>query len=318
VTAPVAFFAVRAAQALKDIGSARLYASAEAARRVYDEVATITGLPLEVLLDGDMGAYPQRRHDILIVRTIALHVALAETLAAEGVRPGLIAGLSVGLSSAAHLAGCLTLAQAIGLHWGDRFGADAVPASAATCWMDPDMDPDEFCAASEFDVHPVMDFGLAPNGTGHLVILAGTPAEVRRLADARLLPKLVVHPDTRASHTPLHAAVAERVRRHLAAIPMADPAVPITDGLCPGALTTGAQVAESIWRNQSHPLRAKLALDEIGARGTRLCLSLGPTQVDQLLRFPCPVLRLTGPDDVAEAVSRVRELHDEVGATGLR
>jgi len=316
VTAAVAFFAVRAAQALKSIGSAQLYASAQAARRVYDEVATITGLPLEVLLDGEIGAYPQRRHDILIVRTIALHIAIAETLAAQGVRPDLIAGLSVGLSSAAYLTGCLTLAQAVGLHWGDRFGADAVPASAATCWMSPDMDPGEFCAATDFGVHPVMDFGLAPNGTGHLVILAGAPADVRRLADARLLPKLVVHPDTRASHTPLHAAVAERVRRHLAGIVMADPAVPITDGLRPGALTTGPQVAESIWRNQSHPLRAELALAEIGARGTGLCLSLGPTQVDQLLRFPCPVLRLAGPDDIAEAVSRARELRDEVGVSG--
>jgi [acyl-carrier-protein] S-malonyltransferase len=304
----IAFFMMRASQALKDIGSADFYKMYPAVQRVYSDISEWTGISIPLLLDEEITDTPEVRHALLAIRSIALHLAIHDVLAEQGVRPDVAFGLSLGFTSASCVAGALGRRDAVGLQWQRRNVPDSPEQAVASCWVREGRDPQDYYGDSREDVHLVADFGPAPDGRSRFIMLGGYKETLECLAAEDPGAGVTIYPRTRASHTPLRKHDGDFLRSQLSGVAFTDPVIPLIAGLSPGVLATAAEVRDAIWQNQVLPVRIPYGMSEMARRGVRLCISLGPTQVDSLMTFPCPVMRISKPGHVAAAVGRCREL----------
>jgi [acyl-carrier-protein] S-malonyltransferase len=308
----IAYFMFRAARAIKDIGSAELYEGYQVVRDLYSDVSTWTGLTVPDLLDEDVSEKVENLHSVLAIRSLANHLSLADILAEEGLKPSAVIGLSLGLISGSCLSGALGRRDAFEMLWERRHIYDA-PASVAgqavaMCRIGPDDDPDRLCGESWPGVYPAAYFGVTPDGESQYLLLAGYTEALDRLAASEPDAVLKVISETRAAHTPLRQHECDFVRSYLADVCFADPVIPLIGCMDPGALRTALDVRAALCQNHVRPVRASYAMAELAARGIELCIALGPTQVENLMRFPCPVIRIEKPADVASALAAVAEL----------
>jgi len=307
----IAYFMFRAGQAVEDTGSAEFYESYQSVRDLYCDVSGWTGLPLSVLLDKDVPEKVKYRNSVQVIRSLANHLGLADVLAEEGLKPSAVVGLSLGLISASCMSGALGRREAFDMLWGRRH-IDDDPATGAgqavaMCRIGPDDDPDLLYGRSWPGVYPAAYFGVTPDGTSQFLLLGGHKEALDRLAASKPDTVLKVF-ETRAGHTPLRQQECDFVRSYLADVCIADPAVPVIACLDPGALRTAPDVYAALWQNQVRPVRVSYAMTEMAVGGIELCIALGPTQVERLMRFPCSVIRIEKPADVASALAAVAEL----------
>jgi [acyl-carrier-protein] S-malonyltransferase len=305
----VAYFMMRAAQAIKDIGSAKLYESYQVVRDLYIDVSAWTGLTVSDLLEEDIPEKPEIRSSMLAIRSLANQLALADVLSEEGLKPSAVVGLSLGLTSAACLSGALRRQDAFEMLWERRHIPEMPPSGAeqavAMCRIGPDDDPDRLCGESWPGVYPAVYFGVAPAGDCQYLALGGYRESLDRLAASEPDAVLKVFPETRAAHTPLRQHDCDFMKSYLANVRFADPAIPLIACLDPGVLRTAPDVHVAMWQNQVRPVKVSYAMDEMAAREIDLCIALGPTQVESLMRFPCPVVRIEKPADVADVLAKV-------------
>ena len=308
----VAYFMFRAARAIRDIGSAELYESYQVVRDLYSDVSTWTGLTVSDLLDEDVPEKAEILHSVLAIRSLANHLSLADVLSEEGVKPSALVGFSLGLISASCVSGALSRRDAFEMLWERRNLVDEPASTAgqavAMCRIGPDDDPDLLCGESWPGVYPAAYFGVTPDGDSQYLLLGGYKEALDRLAASEPDAVLKVLPDTRAAHTPLRQHECDFTRSYLADVSFADPVIPVIACQDPGALRTALDVRAAIWQNHVRPVRASYAMAEMTARGIELCIALGPTQVEGLMRFPCPVIRIEKPADVASALAKMAEL----------
>jgi [acyl-carrier-protein] S-malonyltransferase len=308
----VAYFMFRAAQAIRDIGSAELYESYQVVRDLYSDVSAWTGLTVSELLDEDVSEKVENLHSVLAIRSLANHLSLADVLAEEGLKPSAVVGFSLGLVSAGCLSGALGRREAFEMLWARRQITDepafAAGQAVAMCRIGPDDDPDRLCGESWPGVYPAAYFGPTPDGESQYLLLGGYKESLDRLAGSEPDAVLKVLSDTRAAHTPLRQPEGDFVKSYLADVSFADPDIPVIACLDPGALRTAPDVRAAIWQNHVRPVKASHAMAELAARGIDLCIALGPTQVEGLMTFPCPVIRIEKPADVAAARAKVDEL----------
>lgn len=308
----VAYFMFRAARAIKDIGSAELYEGYQVVRDLYSDVSKWTGLTVSNLLDEDASEKVENLHSVLAIRSLANHLSLADVLAEEGLKPSAVIGFSLGLISGSCISGALERRDAFEMLWERRHIYDDPDSGAgqavAMCRIGPDDDPDLLCGESWPGVYPAAYFGVTPDGDSQYLLLAGYTEALERLAASEPDAVLKVFPETRAAHTPLRQHECDFVSSYLADVCFADPDIPLIACMDPGALRTALEVRAAIGLNHVRPVRAAYATAELADRGIGLCIALGPTQVESLMRFPCPVIRIEKPADVASALAKVDEL----------
>ena len=222
----------------------------------------------------------------------AVQVGVVGALAAEGIRPALVFGHSVGEVAAAWSAGILTLDQAARLivaRSGHQHATKGTGRMAAI-------------GASPEAVAPLLEAcgpGLeiaAVNGPSAITV-AG-PAE----AIARLCPAAE---QARFSAVPLdldyafHAAAMDPVREgllhDLAALAPQAGGIPMVSTVTGAVLRGEDAVAAYWWRNLREPVRFRDAVREAGRMGARLFLEIGPSAVLQ------SYLRESLREDTAEA-----------------
>jgi len=308
----VAYFMIRAARTINGIGSADLYERYQVVRNLYSDVSTWTGLAVSDLLDEDFSEKVENLQSVLEIRSLANHLSLADILAEEGLKPSVAVGFSLGLISGSCLSGALGRRDAFQMLWERRHIHDD-PASAAgqavaMCRIGPDDDPDLLCGASRPGVYPAVYFGVTPDGDSQYLLIAGHTEALNRLAASEPDAVLKVFPETIAAHTPLQQRECDFVKSYLADAGFADPVIPVIACMDPGALRTALDVRAAIWENHVRPVKVSYAMEELAARGVELCIALGPTQVEGLMSFPCPVIRIEKPADVASALAKVAEL----------
>ncbi len=305
----VAYFMFRAARAIRDIGSAELFESYQVVSDLYADVSAWTGLAVSDLLDEDVPEKAEIQHSVLAIRSLANHLSLADVLSEEGLKPSAAVGFSLGLISASCVSGALGRRDAFEMLWERRHISDSGAGQAvAMCRIGPDDDPGLLCGESWPGVYPAAYFGVTPDGGSQYLLLGGYKEALDRLAASEPDAVLKVLPDTRAAHTPLRQHECDFARSYLADVSFADPVIPVIACLDPGALRTALDVRAAICQNHVRPVRASYAMVEMAARGIELCIALGPTQVEGLMRFPCPVVRIEKPADVASALAKVAEL----------
>lgn len=305
----VAYFMFQAAQAIKGIGSAEIYEGYQVVRDLYSDVSAWTGLTVSDLLEEDVSEKAEFHHSVRAIRSLANYLSLADVLAEEGLKPSAVVGFSLGLISASCVSGALGRRDAFEMLWERRHISDSGAGQAvAMCRIGPDDDPDLLCGESRPGVYPAACFGVTPDGDSQYLLLAGHKEALDRLAASEPDAVLKVFPETRAAHTPLRQHECDFVRSYLTDVSLADPVIPVIACLDPGALRTALDVRAAMWQNHVRPVRVSYAMAEMAARGIELCIALGPTQVESLMRFPCPVVRIEKPADVASVLAKVAEL----------
>jgi [acyl-carrier-protein] S-malonyltransferase len=202
-----------------------------------------------------------------------------------GPAPAVVAGHSLGEYSALVAAGALELGDALPLV---RFRAqcmqEAVPegvgAMAAILMLEDDAVRAacaEAQAASPGEVVEAVNF----NAPGQVVI-AGHKAAVARAAGickAKGAKRAVPLPVSAPFHSSLLRPAAERLREHLAKVPLAAPRIPLVNNVDVAVETEPARIRDALVRQAAAPVRWVECVKRIAAEGVTRLVEAGPGKV---------------------------------------
>jgi acyl transferase domain-containing protein len=215
--------------------------------------------------------------DIAQPANFILQVALAELLAAWGVRPGAIIGHSAGEPAAAYVAGCLTLEQAVRVIYYRSYLQHQTAGMGSMLAIG--LSQHEALLELNAQNDPTLTLA-AVNGPAQVTV-AGSAAGIERLRLALVARQLFARPlrvqvpfhsvYMEPLEAPLHAALGELVP--------APPTIPLY------STVTGERVAGAIhdagywYRNMREPVRFADAVNAALAEGQRLFVELAPHPV---------------------------------------
>jgi acyl transferase domain-containing protein/NADPH:quinone reductase-like Zn-dependent oxidoreductase/acyl carrier protein len=206
----------------------------------------------------------------------AIQVAMLPALAAEGLRPAMVLGHSVGEVAAAHAAGLLDLGEAARLvvarsrHQHAGRGDGRMAALNATA-----EDAAALVAGTRVEI-------AAFNGPAALT-LAGPAeelAQVQAAAEARRLPFVPLDLDY-AFHSAAMDPLRDGLLADLAGLACGTPARPMISTVTGAALEAGTADAGYWWRNLREPVRFEAAVRAALANGARVFVEIGPNPVLQ-------------------------------------
>ncbi|RKT54433.1 type I polyketide synthase [Saccharothrix australiensis] len=233
----------------------------------YDEVlAAFDGEVRHAVATGE------RLHDTGITQPalFALSVALYRLVRSWGVSPDFLVGHSIGEIAAAHVAGVLSLGDAVGLVSARGRLMRALPVGGVMVAV----------GVSERDVVPLLSGGVgvaAVNGPAS-VVLAGDESQVSAVVSSlrdrgvRTKRLSVSH----AFHSPLMDPMLDDFRRVLKSLTFREPELPIVSTLTGGLVTSELTDPEHWVRHAREAVRFADAVAVLEREGVRTFLELGP------------------------------------------
>ncbi|HWE85938.1 MAG TPA: ACP S-malonyltransferase [Terracidiphilus sp.] len=215
---------------------------------------------------------------------LTVSVAAWRVLEAEGVRPELAAGHSLGEWSAHVAAGTLSFADAVrSVKARGRAMQQAVPAGqggmAAVLMLDP-------AKVAEACAEAAAETGLAVaaanlNSPGQTVI-SGTLAAVEKAAEickAKGARRAVMLPVSAPFHCALMQPAQEEVARVLAAIAMHDPRIPVAANVTGALVRTAAEAKDALTRQVTGAVRWVDCVQALIGAGATTFIEVGPGKV---------------------------------------
>ncbi len=251
-----------------------------AARLVYEEASDATGMNL-LRLCKEGPAEELNRTEVTQPAILTASMAAYRVLSSETeLRPAMVAGHSLGEYTALTAAGGFELCHAAPLaRRRGRFMQEAVPegqgAMAAVLGMELNA-LEAICR--EVD-------GLAVpanlNCPGQIVISGETAAveAVIGLVRERGGKRAVLLPVSGPFHSPLMEPAAERLQAVLAALPIAEIAVPLVNNADAETVRTPAQIREGLVRQLTAPVRWEAGVRRMQAEGVVSFIEIGPGRV---------------------------------------
>jgi malonate decarboxylase epsilon subunit len=250
--------------------------------RTLQEASAVLGLDVGTL----DGAEALRSTAAVQPALLIAGVAAARALAAEGVRPAAVAGMSVGAFGAAVACGTLSFADAVPLvrRRGELMQA-AFPGGYGLAALE---------GLDEIRVEALVEqaraAGLAVY-TSNLnaprqVVVAGSEAGLAAVTaqalrqGARRAERLAVGVP---SHCPLLQPVADRLGEELARLPLRPPRVPYVSNRGGRPLQDAEAVRHDLATSVAHPVRWYDALEVLGELGATLFLEMPPGHVSSHL-----------------------------------
>jgi [acyl-carrier-protein] S-malonyltransferase len=245
---------------------------------------------------------------------LAVSVAVARVLAGHGVEPALAAGHSLGEWSAHVVAGTFTFADAVrAVKARGRAMQIAVPAGegamAAVLSLDPALVA-EACAEAAAETGLVVQAANL-NSPGQTVI-SGALAAVEKasaLTKAKGGRRAIMLPVSAPFHCALMQPAQEEVARVLAALPLADPRIPVAANVTGGMVTTADAVRDALTRQVTGAVRWVDCMTSLKAAGADLFIETGPGKVlCGLLKQIDPSLKSLNVEDSASLEKTLAEL----------
>ena len=251
----------------------------DAAADLFDAGGTLE-VPLREVLFAEPGTPNAALLDTTLYTQPALftlQVALFRLAESFGVRPDHLIGHSVGELTAAHLAGVLSLPDAVTLVAARGRLMQALPeggAMAALQGTEAQVLP--LLAASDAAV------GIAAVNGPESVVISGDAADVRRIADdwraqGRRSKVLTVE---RAFHSPHMDAVLDEFRRVAEGLEFAEPRIPVVSNVTGGPATAEQLRSPEYWvRHIREAVRFHDGIRTLAGLGVSAYLELGPGAV---------------------------------------
>jgi [acyl-carrier-protein] S-malonyltransferase len=262
------------------MGKAVYDASAEA-REVFEQAdAALPFSIAELCFNADEATL--RRTEITQPAILAVSAALDRVLASRGLRPGWVAGHSLGEYSALVAAGSLDVATATRLvHDRGRYMQEAVPegsgAMAAVIGLEVGI-VEELCAAHRGD--QVVDIANL-NAPGQVVV-AGHREAVEALASAAGAAgarRVIMLNVSAPFHCRLMQPAADRLIPQLRAVEFSDPDFPVICNVDARPVTRGAAARDALERQVTRPVRWSETLEYLAAQGVEVFVEVGPGTV---------------------------------------
>ncbi|MDH6142624.1 MULTISPECIES: malonyl transferase [Kitasatospora] len=294
-----------------------LYEQYPVVRECYAELSGYTGLTASQILTEPLPEEPGPRRSVGAVRQAALALGIADLLADLDVRPGAVGGLSLGGMVSSCLAGSIErreLARYL-MHTGDapQVDPDAPAEGIAIAFVPTDRDPAAYHEPAVADVYLASDFGPSMDGGARMLMLSGLRAALEKVAaEAPQGTVAVLDQYQIALHTPLRRAAGDFLEPWITAMPLRDPALPLSSCLEQRTLVTAEEVRDLFLRNTTDPVHLPLVYAEMKRQGVRLGLVLGPSIPSGIVDFPFPVVHIETPEHVGQALSAIYELGIEI------
>jgi len=213
---------------------------------------------------------------------LALSVACMELLAAEGIRPDVAAGLSLGEYGALVAAGVLSFEEAVPLvRARGTYMQEAVPLGvgcmAAILGLSTGQ-VDDLCAraARETGLHVE---GANYNCPGQVVVSGHTEAVERCMALAVQAGGRAVRLSVTAPfHSRLLAPAGERLAEALAAVPLWPAQIPVVANVTADYVTDPAEIRRLLIEQVSRPVRWEESVRRMIADGVDTFVEVGPSR----------------------------------------
>ena len=252
-----------------------------AARAAFEEANDALGFDLAKLcFEGPEAELQLTANTQPAVLTVS--IAGARALAERGIAPAIVGGPSLGEYSALVAAGALAFADAVRVvRRRGEFMQEAVPvgtgAMAALLGMEL---PAVEAVCRDAAAGEVLDVANI-NSPGQIVV-AGHRTAVERavaLAGERGGRRSVLLPVSAPFHCRLMAPAAERLAGVLAAVPAADPRVPVVRNVDAGLTTRADDVRPFLFRQVTAPVRWTDCVGRMAREGYRTFVEVGPGRV---------------------------------------
>jgi [acyl-carrier-protein] S-malonyltransferase len=288
-----------------------LYERFASVRRVYAEAAEWSGLEVDRLLRWELTGLPEHRQAGAI-RQAAVVLGVCDLLAERGVRPDIVAGISMGGMIGACVAGAMDRRDLFTLlkhlrdapePTGPRQGMAALTVPAGT-------EVEEYLGGLPDGVHVAVDCGLTADGERHAIALSGHVAALVDLAGKlpagalNVLPKMLL-----GAHSPLCRELKEYQDPFIEAIAFRDPVIPLCSCHEPKLLTTADEVRGMFLRNWVDKVSYPHIYANLMDQGADLAIMVGPGAADRFRGvLECPVVQIEEPDDLSLALTTLYEL----------
>ena len=290
-------------QGSQAVGMGRaFYETSGAAKRVFEEASDALGTDFTRLIfegpEADLALTANTQPAVLTAS-----VAAAAACAERGLTPALVAGHSLGEYSALVIAGALRLGDALRVvRRRGELMQEAVPvgtgAMAALMGVKPDVVEGICTDAAQGEV-----VGIANLNSEMQIVIAGHRSAVERavaLAKERGGRKSVLLPVSAPFHCALMAPAGERLAPDLAALKIADPAIPVVRNVDAGVTRTAADVVPFLLRQIASPVQWTACVERLAAEGADRFVEVGPGRVlTGLVKRIVPDARAVSVEDPA-------------------
>jgi [acyl-carrier-protein] S-malonyltransferase len=273
-----------------------------AVERVFEQAAEVSGLDVfELCLRGEQEVIT--RTDLCQLGVAAVSLAWLALLSERGVRPGAVAGHSLGEYCAAAAAGCMGTRQALELVWArGRAMREASLANPGGMVALVGVGPE---AARELLAACLQDgeARIANHNASTQVVVAGSHAGLDRVKEeaarrgVRAMPLGVSGP----FHTPAMRGAQAQVEEHMKGLEIKDPAVLFLSGYTAHVVSSGEEAARCLAEGMTSPVRWCELQAELVRRGAQSQAEVGPRQViSRMAKRDHPTLRILHASDLLQ------------------
>jgi [acyl-carrier-protein] S-malonyltransferase len=250
------------------------------AAAVFQEAEAALGWPVDKLcFTGPAEELTRTENTQPAVLTVS--IACYRVLEAHGLRPGAVAGHSLGEYSALVAAGSLTFSEAVKLvAKRAQLMATAVPAGRGGMVAVLGLEAEKVAALCR-EVKEGIAEAANFNAPGQVVVagdregLAALSSLAKEAGAKRVVPLQVSGP----FHSSLMAPAARELAAVLNQVPLADPLVPLVSNVTAGYVYTAAQVRENLIKQVASPVRWEESIRRLLADGYRTFIEVGPGNV---------------------------------------
>ncbi|MDQ0935054.1 hypothetical protein [Streptomyces turgidiscabies] len=288
-----------------------LYERYPQVQEIYAKAAEWTGLTVDRMLRWELDRQ-QEYQQVGLIRQACVILGVADLLAERGVRPDVIAGMSLGSLVGACLAGAVERQDLFTfLRRKTEVPPPTGPAQGCAGLLVPvDADDEEYLGQLVEGTWVGGELGLRRNNTVRGFMVSGYVDALLQLKDK--LPEGAMHmiPDVKvAVHVPLCADQNEYLEPVWSKMNFRDPEIPLCSCKERGMLTSAEDVQKWYLGNQVDKVSHPDMFHNVIQNDPQVAFLLGPAKLDIYLdALPCPVIQIENDEQLADAMTALYEM----------